>query len=202
MIHGRAPAIATGLAVTQPDLDVWVVPVTGRAVHSGTTDSRSSSQRNVDNPVFNNTDLRTHEGADLPDLRAGKVAKSTRSGSLETPFNPISLALGAEATFVARTHDMDRKHMQETFGRAHEQRRCGLRRDLPELQRVQRRCLREDLQAAYGRADNLIPLVHGEPIRFGAAGEHGVVMEGDGRMRLCEVAGGGGGEAAGARRAS
>ena len=88
---------------------------------------------------------------------------------------------------MARTHDMDRKHMQEMFRRAHDHNGRRLRRDLPELQRLQRRRLREDhRQGRPGR--QLIPLVHGEPIRFGAEQQHGVVMEPDGRLRVAEVA--------------
>ncbi len=138
--------MATGLAVTRPDLDVWVVTGDGDALSIGGNHLIHALRRNVNITIllFNNQIYGLTKGQYSPTSEQGKVTKSTPFGSLETPFNPISLALGAEATFVARTHDMDRKHMQETFRRAHAPPRGRLRRDLPELQRLQRRGLRED----------------------------------------------------------
>jgi 2-oxoglutarate ferredoxin oxidoreductase subunit beta len=116
-----------------------------------------------------------------------KVTKSTPFGSLEQPFNPLSLALGAEATFVARTHDMDRKHMMETFRRAHQHRgasfveiyqNCNVFNDGAFAQ----------ITGKDNRANMLIPLSHGEPIRFGAEGEHGVVLHPDGSLEVVSVA--------------
>ena len=143
-IHGRAPAIATGLAVTRPDLDVWVVTGDGDALSIGGNHLIHALRRNVRLTIlmFNNQIYGLTKGQYSPTSEVGKVTKSTPFGSLDTPFNPVSLALGAEATFVARTHDMDRKHMQETFRRAHDHNGARLRRGLPELQRLQRRRLR------------------------------------------------------------
>ena len=145
-IHGRAPAIATGLATTRPDLDVWVVTGDGDALSIGGNHLIHALRRNVRLTIlmFNNQIYGLTKGQYSPTSEVAKVTKSTPFGSVDTPFNPISLALGAEATFVARTHDMDRAHMQETFRRAHAAQRGGVRRGVPELQRLQRRGLRED----------------------------------------------------------
>jgi 2-oxoglutarate ferredoxin oxidoreductase subunit beta len=188
-IHGRAPAVATGLAVTRPDLDVWVVTGDGDGLSIGGNHLIHALRRNVNLTIllFNNQIYGLTKGQISPTSERGKVTKSTPFGSLDTPFNPISLALGAEATFVARTHDMDRKHMQETFRRAHDHvgaafveiyQNCNVFND----------GAFEKITGRDSRADNLIPLVHGEPIRFGADGRHGVVLEADGQMRVCEVA--------------
>ena len=120
-IHGRAPAIATGLATTRPDLDVWVVTGDGDALSIGGNHLIHSLRRNVNITIllFNNQIYGLTKGQYSPTSEMAKVTKSTPFGSLEQPFNPLSLALGAEAGFVARTHDMDRKHMMEVFRRAH-----------------------------------------------------------------------------------
>ena len=121
-IHGRAPAIATGLAMARPDLDVWVVTGDGDALSIGGNHLIHALRRNVNLTIllFNNQIYGLTKGQYSPTSEVGKVTKSTPFGSLDQPFNPISLALGAEATFVARTHDMDRKHMMEMFRRAHD----------------------------------------------------------------------------------
>ena len=120
-IHGRAPAIASGLALARPDLSVWVISGDGDALSIGGNHLIHALRRNVNLNIllFNNQIYGLTKGQYSPTSEAGKVTKSTPFGSLETPFNPMSLALGAEATFVARTHDMDRKHMMEMFRRAH-----------------------------------------------------------------------------------
>ncbi|MBV9283730.1 MAG: 2-oxoacid:ferredoxin oxidoreductase subunit beta, partial [Acidimicrobiia bacterium] len=110
-IHGRAPAIASGLAVARPDLDVWVVTGDGDALSIGGNHLIHALRRNVNLTIlmFNNQIYGLTKGQYSPTSEVGKVTKSTPFGSVDTPFNPVSLALGAEATFVARTHDMDRK---------------------------------------------------------------------------------------------
>src|ERR1700728_77837 len=120
-IHGRAPAIATGLATSRPDLSVWVITGDGDALSIGGNHLIHALRRNVNIKIllFHNRIYGLTKGQYSPTSEQGKVTKSTPFGSLDTPFNPVSLALGAEASFVARTHDMDRKHMQEMFRRAH-----------------------------------------------------------------------------------
>jgi 2-oxoglutarate ferredoxin oxidoreductase subunit beta len=188
-IHGRAPAIATGLAATRPDLDVWVVTGDGDSLSIGGNHLIHALRRNINITIllFNNQIYGLTKGQYSPTSEVAKVTKSTPFGSLEQPFNPLSLALGAEATFVARTHDMDRKHMMETFRRAHDHRgasfveiyqNCNVFNDGAFAQ----------ITGKDHRGEMLIPLVHGEPIRYGAEGEHGVVLRPDGSISLVEVA--------------
>ena len=151
-IHGRAPAIATGVALARPDLHVWVIGGDGDMLSIGGNHLIHALRRNVNIKILmlNNQIYGLTKGQYSPTSEIGKVTKSTPFGSLDQPFNPISVALGAEASFVARTHDMDRKHMIEMFQRANEHRGCVVHRDLPELQRLQRRRVRHDPQQ--GRA--------------------------------------------------
>ena len=140
-IHGRAPALATGVATSRPDLSVWVVSGDGDALSIGGNHLIHALRRNVPLKIllFNNQIYGLTKGQYSPTSEEGKVTKSTPFGSQDHPFNPVSLALGAEASFVARTVDTD-KHVAETRGgRAPGH---GVRRDLPELQRLQRRRLR------------------------------------------------------------
>jgi 2-oxoglutarate ferredoxin oxidoreductase subunit beta len=120
-IHGRAPAIATGVAVARPDLDVWVVTGDGDALSIGGNHLIHALRRNVNLtiPLFNNRIYGLTKGQYSPTSEEGKVTKSTPFGSIDHPFNPLAVALGAEASFVARTHDLDRKHMMATFKAAH-----------------------------------------------------------------------------------
>ncbi|MGH8980431.1 MAG: 2-oxoacid:ferredoxin oxidoreductase subunit beta [Acidimicrobiales bacterium] len=188
-IHGRAPAIATGLATTRPDLDVWVVTGDGDALSIGGNHLIHALRRNVRMTIlmFNNQIYGLTKGQYSPTSELAKVTKSTPFGSLDTPFNPISLALGAEATFVARTHDMDRQHMQEVFRRAHAH-------DGAAFVEVYQNCnvfndgAFEKITARDARSSMLIPLVHGEPVRFGADQEKGVVQRTDGRLEIVDVA--------------
>src|ERR671922_170255 len=116
-IHGRAPAIATGLAVSRPDLSVWVVTGDGDALSIGGNHLIHTLRRNVNLKIllFNNRIYGLTKGQYSPTSEEGKITKSTPMGSLDSPFNPVSLALGAEASFVARTVDSDRKHLTSTL---------------------------------------------------------------------------------------
>ena len=167
-IHGRAPAIATGIATAREDLSVWVVTGDGDALSIGGNHLIHAMRRNVNLKIllFNNRIYGLTKGQYSPTSEPGKVTKSTPVGSVDHPFNPVSLALGAEATFVARTIDSDRKHLTSVLvGRRRPPRhRAG--GDLPELPDLQRRRVRRD-QEPDTKADAIIPLVQGEPIRFG-----------------------------------
>ena len=120
-IHGRAPAVATGLKATRPELDVWVVTGDGDALSIGAGHTAHMLRRNVDLNVllFNNQIYGLTKGQYSPTSEVGKVTKSSPYGSLDHPFNPAALALGADGTFVARTLDRDPKHMQEVLKAAH-----------------------------------------------------------------------------------
>jgi 2-oxoglutarate/2-oxoacid ferredoxin oxidoreductase subunit beta len=188
-IHGRAPAIATGIALARPDLDVWVITGDGDALSIGGNHLIHSMRRNVNFTMllFNNQIYGLTKGQYSPTSEVGKVTKSTPFGSIDQPFNPVSLALGAEASFVARTHDMDRKHMTETFRRAHAHRGSS-------FVEVYQNCnVFNDgafaaVTAKEARPNMLIDLKHGEPIRFGAEGQHGVVLNARGETEIVDVA--------------
>ncbi len=188
-IHGRAPAIATGLATTRPDLDVWVVTGDGDALSIGGNHLIHALRRNVRLTIlmFNNQIYGLTKGQYSPTSEVAKVTKSTPFGSLDTPFNPVSLALGAEASFVARTHDMDRAHMQEIFRRAHEHKGAAFV-EIYQNCNVFNDGAFEKITGREARASMLIPLRHGEPIRFGAEGERGVIQRRDGRLEIVDVA--------------
>jgi 2-oxoglutarate ferredoxin oxidoreductase subunit beta len=188
-IHGRAPAIATGLALARPDLHVFVVSGDGDALSIGGNHLIHALRRNVNITIllFNNQIYGLTKGQYSPTSELGKVTKSTPFGSLDQPFNPVSVALGAEATFVARTHDMDRQHMMETFRRAFEHKGSTLV-EIYQNCNVFNDGAFGSITAKQVRDDMLVPLRHGEPIRFGADGSKGVVLDPQRGARIVEVA--------------
>jgi 2-oxoglutarate/2-oxoacid ferredoxin oxidoreductase subunit beta len=188
-IHGRALAIATGLAVSRPDLDVWVVTGDGDGLSIGGNHLIHALRRNVNLTVllFNNQIYGLTKGQYSPTSEEGKVTKSTPFGSVDHPFNPVSLALGAEATFVARTHDLDRNHMIETFRRAHDHRGSGFV-EIYQNCNVFNDGAFEKITAREVRPQMLIPLVHGQPVRFGADHELGVMVDSQGQAHIVHVA--------------
>src|SRR6202453_3200831 len=123
-IHGRAPAFATGLKVSRPELDVWVVTGDGDGLSIGGNHLIHVLRRNVDLKIllFNNRIYGLTKGQYSPTSEVGKVTKSTPMGSVDHPFNPVSLALGAEATFVGRALDSDRNGLSEVLRAAAEHR--------------------------------------------------------------------------------
>ncbi|MEZ5234914.1 MAG: 2-oxoacid:ferredoxin oxidoreductase subunit beta [Acidimicrobiia bacterium] len=188
-IHGRAPAIATGLAVARPDLDVWVVGGDGDLLSIGGNHLIHALRRNVNLTIlmFNNQIYGLTKGQFSPTSALGKVTKSSPMGSLDAPFNPISVALGAGATFVARTHDMDRQHMQAMMRRAHDHKGAAFV-EIFQNCNVFNDGQFETLTARANRDDMLIPLEHGQPVRFGKDKEKGVVITSDGAAKIVDVA--------------
>ncbi len=188
-IHGRAPAIATGLAVARPDLDVWVITGDGDGLSIGGNHLIHALRRNVNLTIllFNNQIYGLTKGQFSPTSELGKVTKSTPFGSVDAPFNPLSVALGAEATFVARTHDLDRKHMIETFRAAHAHRGASFVEILQNCNVFNDGAF-DAITGKEVRPDMLIPLEDAKPIRFGADLEKGVVMRSDGRLEIVDVA--------------
>jgi 2-oxoglutarate/2-oxoacid ferredoxin oxidoreductase subunit beta len=188
-IHGRAPAIATGLAISRPDLSVWVVTGDGDALSIGGNHLIHALRRNVNLKIllFNNRIYGLTKGQYSPTSEQGKITKSTPLGSLDVPFNPVSLALGAEASFVARTIDSDRKHLTEVLRAAAHHRGTAL------IEIYQNCNIFNDgafeLLTDPGTRDNaVIRLEHGQPIRFGVDGERGVARMPDGTLRVVDVA--------------
>ena len=182
-IHGRAPAIATGLAMSRPDLNVFVISGDGDALSIGGNHLIHALRRNVNITIllFNNRIYGLTKGQFSPTSEQGKVTKSSPVGSLDKPFDPVSLALGAEASFVARTHDMDRAHMQETFRRAHEHKGASLV-EVYQNCNVFNDAAFEGITGKDNRASMLINLSHGAPIVFGAEQEFGVFRNADGSV--------------------
>ena len=168
-IHGRAPALATGVATSRPDLSVWVVSGDGDALSIGGNHLIHTLRRNVPLKIllFNNQIYGLTKGQYSPTSEEGKVTKSTPFGSQDHPFNPVSLALGAEATFVARTVDTDKKHMAQTL-------RAAAAHEGTAFVEIYQNCNvfndgAFDAVRAKGQKElNQIRLEHGEPIRFGS----------------------------------
>jgi 2-oxoglutarate ferredoxin oxidoreductase subunit beta len=179
-IHGRAPAIATGLATSRPDLNVWVITGDGDALSIGGNHLIHALRRNVNLTIllFNNRIYGLTKGQYSPTSETGKITKSTPAGSVDEPFNPISLALGAEATFVARTMDSDRKHLTSVLRQAVEHRGSA-------LVEIYQNCpifndgafdVLKDRDEAQAR---LVPLQQGQPVVFGTPGAEKAVVRGD-----------------------
>ncbi|HEU4701886.1 MAG TPA: 2-oxoacid:ferredoxin oxidoreductase subunit beta [Conexibacter sp.] len=188
-IHGRAPALATGLATSRPDLSIWIVTGDGDALSIGGNHLIHALRRNVPVKVllFNNQIYGLTKGQASPTSERGKITKSTPFGSHDRPFNPLALALGAEATFVARTLDTDRQHLPAVLraAAAHEGTAfVEIYQNCPVFNDGAFEALRDREQGALHR----IPLVHGEPIRFGVERERGVMRGADGDLRIADVA--------------
>ncbi|MFE0606130.1 2-oxoacid:ferredoxin oxidoreductase subunit beta [Streptomyces sp. NPDC058892] len=175
-IHGRAPAIATGLCTSRRDLSVWVVTGDGDALSIGGNHLIHALRRNVNLKIllFNNRIYGLTKGQYSPTSEVGKITKSTPMGSLDAPFNPVSLALGAEASFVARTVDSDRKHLTEVLRQAADHQGTA-------LVEIYQNCnifndgAFEVLKDKDRAREAVIRLEDGRPIRFGADDEKGVV---------------------------
>ena len=187
-IHGRAPAFATGIKLANPELDVWVVGGDGDLLSIGGNHLIHALRRNV--PIklltFNNQIYGLTKGQYSPTSETGKVTKSTPFGSEDHPFNPLALALGADASFVARTIDVEKAHVRETLKAAAEHpgaafveiyQNCNVFNDGA-----------FDAVRGKGGAHNQIRLEHGQPIRFGAENERGVVRSAGGGLEVVEVA--------------
>src|ERR687889_297247 len=167
-IHGRAPAIATGIATAREDLSVWVVTGDGDALSIGGNHLVHALRRNVNLKIllFNNRIYGLTKGQYSPTSEIGKVTKSSPLGSLDNPFNPVSLALGAEASFVARTVDSDRKHLTEVL-------RAAAAHDGAAFVEIYQNCnIYNDGAFDFVREEkeNRLYLRHGEPIVWGDKG--------------------------------
>ena len=185
-IHGRAPAIATGLSVSRPDLSVWVVTGDGDALSIGGNHLIHAMRRNVNLKIllFNNRIYGLTKGQYSPTSEEGKITKSTPFGSLDHPFNPVSVALGVECTFVARTVDSDRKHLTDTL-------RAAAAHEGTAIVEILQNCdIFNDgawapLKDAETRDENLIRLEHGKPILVGES--RGVFRDALGEFFIDEV---------------
>lgn len=178
-IHGRAPAIATGLASARPDLSVWVITGDGDALSIGGNHLIHALRRNVNVKIllFNNRIYGLTKGQYSPTSEIGKVTKSTPVGSLDHPFNPVSLALGAEASFVARTLDSDRQHLTSVLTAAAQHNGTAL------VEIYQNCNIFNDgafdiLKNPDTRDEAILPIEHGQPLVFGKERPRAVVRDG------------------------
>ena len=200
-IHGRAPAIATGLATSRPDLSVWVIGGDGDFMSIGGNHLIHALRRNVNLKLlmFNNRIYGLTKGQYSPTSEVGKVTKSTPAGSVDTPFNPVSLALGAEATFVARTIDSDRKHLTSVLRAATEHRGAAFVEILQNCN-IFNDGAYDVLKDPDTRDTAVVRLEDGEPVTFGNEREKGVRLTGRGGLEVVDVADAGRGRGARAPR--
>ena len=188
-IHGRAPALATGLAAGRDDLSIWVVTGDGDSLSIGGNHLIHALRRNVPIKIllFNNQIYGLTKGQASPTSELGKITKSTPFGVADQPFNPVALALGAEASFVARTIDRDRKHLTEVL-------RAAAQHEGAALIEIYQNCpvfndgAFDALTEKNTKDANQIRLQAGQPIRFGADNERGVARGRDGGLEIVDVA--------------
>ncbi|MBX6390825.1 MAG: 2-oxoacid:ferredoxin oxidoreductase subunit beta [Frankia sp.] len=187
-IHGRAPAIATGLATSRPDLSVWVITGDGDALSIGGNHLLHALRRNVNIKIllFNNRIYGLTKGQYSPTSEVGKITKSTPYGSLDRPYNPVSLALGAEATFVARSIDSDRQHLTSVLRAAAEHpgaafveifQNCNIFND----------GAFDPLKDRDTRDDVTLRLNHGQPLVFGTNSDRAVRRSASGGLEICSA---------------
>ena len=176
-IHGRAPAVATGVKIANPDLSVWVVTGDGDGLSIGGNHFMHALRRNMDLNIllFNNRIYGLTKGQYSPTSEVGKVTKATPFGSLDIPLNPPSLALGAQATFVARTIDRWQAHLSQMLERSYHH-------DGGSLIEIYQNCniFNDGAFSEYTSADkfdNVIEVRHGEPMVF-AKGTKGIKLDG------------------------
>ncbi|MGZ4412260.1 MAG: thiamine pyrophosphate-dependent enzyme, partial [Gaiellaceae bacterium] len=177
--------IATGLSSSRPDLSVWVATGDGDALSIGGNHLIHALRRNVNIKIllFNNQIYGLTKGQYSPTSPIGTLTKSTPMGSLDRPFNPISVAVGAEATFVARAIDTDRKHLTEVLRKAARHKGSAF------VEIFQNCNIFNDGTFDFVREnkDNRIYLEHGQPIRFGADDERGLRRHADGTLEIVPV---------------
>jgi 2-oxoglutarate ferredoxin oxidoreductase subunit beta len=185
-IHGRAPAIATGLATSRPDLSVWVITGDGDSLSIGGNHLLHALRRNVNIKIlmFNNRIYGLTKGQYSPTSEVGKITKSTPHGSLDRPYNPTSLTIGAEATFVARSVDSDRQHLTSVLRAAAEHpgaafveifQNCNIFND----------GAFDTMKDRDTKDDATLRLTQGAPLTFGADGSKAIRRAADGSLEVC-----------------
>jgi len=178
-IHGRAPALASGAKIANPDLSVWVVTGDGDAMSIGGNHFIHVLRRNIDMNIllFNNRIYGLTKGQYSPTSEVGKITKSTPMGSLDYPFNPPQLALGASGTFIARTIDREQKYMGPILEEAHKHKGTS-------FVEIYQNCnifndgAFSDLTEKETKAETQLVLEQGEPMIFGAEKNKGLILDG------------------------
>ena len=185
-IHGRATAIASGLKAARPDLSVWIITGDGDSLSIGGNHLIHLLRRNFDTNVllFNNQIYGLTKGQYSPTSEEGKKTKSTPMGSIDHPFNPLALCMGADATFVARTMDRDPKHMRQMLLRSNEHKGTS-------LLEIYQNCNVFNDGAFFGYTDKTTKpeqtlfLEHGKPLIFGLNKEKGIKLDGFKPIVVC-----------------
>jgi 2-oxoglutarate ferredoxin oxidoreductase subunit beta len=178
-IHGRAPAIATGIKTANPDLSVWIATGDGDGLSIGGNHLAHILRRNLDVTIllFNNQVYGLTKGQYSPTSPTGQRTKTSPMGSIDRPFNPIGFALGCNATFVARTYDTNIKHMERTFEAAARHKGASFVEIYQNCVIFNDGCF-DDVVDKGVRDDRLLDLVPGEPMVYGAGRDKGIKVEG------------------------
>jgi 2-oxoglutarate ferredoxin oxidoreductase subunit beta len=190
-IHGRAAAIATGLKISRPDLSVWVVTGDGDGLSIGGNHLIHTLRRNLGIKIllFNNRIYGLTKGQYSPTSELGKVTKSTPVGSVDYPFNPIAVAMGVDATFVARTVDVEAKHLQDILRRTYEH-PGGAFIEILQNCNIFNDGAWESLTDKASKAETVLLLEHGKPLIFGKNRDRGVRLGSDGRLQVVSLGNG------------
>jgi len=178
-IHGRATAIASGLKATRPELSVWIVTGDGDGLSIGGNHTIHLLRRNFDVNImlFNNQIYGLTKGQYSPTSEENKITKSTPYGSIDHPFNPLALALGADATFIARSMDRDPKHLQELLKRSHAHKGASFL-EIYQNCNIFNDGAFEVFTEKSSKADETIFLEQGQPLLFGAQKNKGIRLDG------------------------
>lgn len=188
-IHGRAPAFATGIKASRPELSVWIVTGDGDGLSIGGNHLLHTIRRNINTQIllFNNQIYGLTKGQYSPTSKVGIKTKSTPQGSIDHPVDPIAFAIGCGATFIARTIDVDAKHMQNILKRAHEHKGTAFVEILQNCP-VFNDGIWEDVQDRKSRAKASLVLEHGQPLVYGPAeNRQGIVFK-DGIPSVIDLA--------------
>ena len=187
-IHGRAPAIATGLKIARPDLQVWVITGDGDGLSIGGNHLMHAIRRNVDLKIilFNNQIYGLTKGQYSPTSPVGKKTKSTPYGSVDYPLSPLSVAIGSEATFVAKSVDIDIAHLSMVLERAAKHKGTAFVEVYQDCN-VFNTGVFEFAQKKEAKVDNCIYLEHGKPLIFGAKRDKGIRLGGGGEPEVVSL---------------
>jgi len=190
-IHGRAPAIATGLKISRPDLSVWVVTGDGDGLSIGGNHLIHALRRNVGLKIllFNNRIYGLTKGQYSPTSEVGKVTKSTPMGSVDYPFNPIAVAMGVDATFVARSIDVEARHLQDMLRRAYEH-PGGAFIEILQNCNIFNDGAWESLTDRATKSESVLLLEHGKPLIFGKGRDKGITLGKSGRIEVASLGNG------------
>jgi 2-oxoglutarate/2-oxoacid ferredoxin oxidoreductase subunit beta len=178
-IHGRATAVASGLKASRPELSVWIVTGDGDGLSIGGNHTIHLLRRNFDVNIllFNNQIYGLTKGQYSPTSEEKKITKSTPMGSIDHPFNPLALALGADATFVARTMDRDPKHLQELLIRSNQHKGASFL-EIYQNCNIFNDGAFEVFTEKKTKADEILILEQGKPMIFGAEKNKGIKLDG------------------------